>query len=118
MIIHLDSDLFEIVKCGTKNIEARVNDEKRKRLKIGDQITILKRPADIEQITAIVEDLIYYDNFVDLVADYTIEELYLNKYTKEEYLDLLKSFYSDEEIKQYGTVAIKFRIMDEVSQNK
>ena len=115
MIIHLDSDLFEIVKRGTKNIEARVNDEKRKRLKIGDQITILKRPEDIEQIIAIVEDLIYYDNFVDLVADYTIEELYLNKYTKEEYLDLLKSFYSDEEVKRYGTVAIKFRIMDKVS---
>ena len=115
MTIHLDSDLFEIVKRGTKNIEARVNDEKRKRLKIGDRITILKRPEDIEQITAIIEDLIYYDNFVDLVADYTIEELYLNKYTKEEYLDLLKKFYSDEEIKQYGTVAIKFRIMDKVS---
>ena len=115
MTIHLDSDLFEIVKCGTKNIEARVNDEKRKRLKIGDRIVILKRPEDIEQITAIIEYLIYYDNFVDLVADYTIEELYLNKYTKEEYLNLLKSFYSDDEIKKYGTVAIKFRIMGEVS---
>lgn len=112
MTIHLDPELFEIVKSGTKNIEARVNDEKRRKLKIGDQIIFLKRPDEIEQIAAIVEDLIYYDTFVDLVAAYTIEELYLNTYTKEEYLKLLKGFYSDEEIKRYGVVAIKFRIID------
>ena len=111
MIIHLDEDVFEVVKRGTKNIEVRVNDEKRRRLKIGDQITFFKRPNDIEKINAVVEDLIYYDDFKNLVKDYTMEELYLKEYKKEQYLDLLKRFYSDDEIKNYGVVAIKFRIM-------
>ncbi len=115
MIMHLDPDVFEVVKYGIKNIEARVNDEKRRKLKVGDKITILKRLEETEQITAIVEDLNYYDNFIDLVADYTIEELYLKKYTKEDYINLLKRFYSDEEINQNGVVAIKFKIIDRIN---
>ena len=53
MIIHLDEDIFEVVKYGTKNVEVRVNDEKRRKLKVGDIITFLKRPDDIEKIDAV-----------------------------------------------------------------
>lgn len=112
MIIHLDSDIFENVKHGTKNIEVRVNDEKRRRLKVGDKITFLRRPDEIDSIDAIVEDLIYYKDFKELVEDYTIEELYTAGYSKEDFLTLLKRFYSDDEINEYGTVAIKFKIID------
>ena len=111
MIIHLDEDIFENVKYGTKNVEVRVNDEKRRKLKVGDTITFLKRPDDIESINAIVEDLKYYKNFKELVDDYTIEELYSKGYSKEEFLLLLKRFYSYEEIDKYGTVAIRFKIV-------
>ncbi len=111
MTIHLYKDIFENVKHGTKKVEVRVNDEKRRRLKVGDKITFLLRPDDVESIDAIVEDLIYYKTFEDLVEDYSEEELYSSEYTKEEFLTLLKKFYSDEEIEKYGTVAIRFRIM-------
>ena len=111
MLIHLDEDIFENVKHGIKKVEVRVNDEKRRKLKVGDKIIFLKRPDDIERIDAIVEDLAYYNNFKDLVDDYTMEELYLKDYSKEEFLSLLKRFYSDDEINKYGTVAIKFKIV-------
>ena len=32
MTIHLDPDIFKIVKAGVKHIEARVNDEKKKKI--------------------------------------------------------------------------------------
>ena len=111
MQIHLDEGIFENVKHGTKNIEIRVNDEKRRKLKIGDKITFLKRPDDIESIDAIIEDLKYYKNFKELIEDYTIEELYSKESTKEEVLSLLNKFYSDDEINKYGTVAIKFKVV-------
>ena len=41
MTIHLDEDIFEVVKNGTKKIELRVNDEKRRKLKEGDIIIFL-----------------------------------------------------------------------------
>ena len=72
MKIHLDSDIFEIVKNGTKKVECRLNDEKRRQLKIGDKLIFLKRPDDMEKIETTIEDLKYYDNFSDMMNDYTI----------------------------------------------
>lgn len=83
MTIHLDDDIFAIVKNGQKNIEVRVNDAKRRKLKIGDEIIFLKRPNEDEQIKAIVTNLEYYSNFAELVKNYSIEHLYLKDYTKE-----------------------------------
>ena len=109
MIIHLDSDIFDIVLNGTKNIECRVNDEKRRKLKIGDTLTFLRRPDDIDKIDTIIEDLVYFDTFEQLVDNYNIEQIYLKDYTKEDFINLIKRFYSDEEISKYGVVAIKFK---------
>ena len=111
MNIHLDEDIFEVVKNGTKTVEVRVNDEKRRKLKVKDKITFLKRPDEIEKIDAVIENLTYYKNFEELVKDYKIEELYLSNFTKKEFLDLLKRFYRDDEINKYGVVAIRFKKM-------
>ena len=51
MKIHLDSDIFEIVKKGNKDIEVRLNDEKRKKLQVGDTLIFFKRPLEDESIT-------------------------------------------------------------------
>ena len=109
MIVHLDSDIFDIVDKEVKNIECRLNDEKRRKLKIGDKLIFLKRPDDIEKIEVIIEDLVYYDNFDDMVKDYAIEQMYLPGFTKENFINLLSRFYSKEEQEKYGVVAIKFK---------
>lgn len=108
MTIHLDDDIFAIVKNGNKNVEVRVNDEKRRKLKIGDEITFLKGPNENEQTKAIVTNLEYYTNFEELVKHYTIEQLYLKEYTKEDFVKLLEIFYSKEEQEEFGVVAITF----------
>ena len=109
MIVHLDPDVFEVVNMGYKNIEGRVNDEKRRRLHIGDKLIFLKRPDEIEKIEAVVEDLIYYKDFEEMIKNYSMREIYLEQYDKQYYLDLTKRFYSDEEIARDGVVAIKFK---------
>ena len=109
MIVHLRPDIFELVKNGTKTVEVRVNDEKRRKLKVGDIISFLKLPDNDEKIDAIVEELAYYKDFVSLVNHYSMEELYSSLYSKEDFINLLMSFYKEEEIQEYGTVAIKFK---------
>ena len=52
MVFHLDSDVFEIVRMGKKDIEVRINDEKRRTLNVGDSLVFLKRPNDDEEIRA------------------------------------------------------------------
>ena len=43
-----------------------------------------------------------------MVNYYNISELYDSKYSKEEFVELLKRFYSIEEQEKYGVVAIRF----------
>ena len=108
MKVHLHPDVFEIVRMGKKDIEVRVNDEKRRQLKVGDTLVFLKRPNDDEEIRAKVIGLEYYDFFDTLVDNYDMERIYLSNYTKDEYLEEMKRFYTSEEQEKYGVVAIIF----------
>lgn len=108
MKIHLHPDVFEIVKLGKKNIEVRINDEKRRKLKIGDDLVFLKRPNDDEEIRAKVIGLEYYNLFSELVEHYDMERIYLESFSKEEYLNEMKRFYTLEEQEEFGVVAILF----------
>ena len=113
MQIHLDPEIYEQVKNGTKNVEARVNDEKRRQIKIGDKIEVLKRPEETESLWVRVTKLVPFKDFKELADRYPIERLYSAGYTKEKYLALFPKFYTEEEINKYGTVAIEFEVVDE-----
>ena len=108
MTFHLHPDIFDIVKNGSKNVEVRLNDEKRRTLKIGDEIIFLKRPNEEEKIVAKITNLKYYDSFDSLVVNYPIERLFLSNYTNEMFLKELERFYSKDEQDKYGVVAIEF----------
>lgn len=108
MKVHLHPDVFEIVKLGKKNIEVRINDEKRRKLKIGDTLVFLKRPNDDEEIRAKVIGLEYYDFFSELIEHYDMERIYLEGFSKDEYLNEMKRFYTLEEQEEFGVVAILF----------
>ena len=108
MKFHLHSDVFDIVKDGKKDIEVRLNDEKRRCLNIGDTLIFLKRPDDLEEIRVKVVGLTYYDNFDELVYHYDMERLYLSNYSKEDYLKEMERFYTLDDQKKYGVMAIIF----------
>lgn len=111
MIIHLEEEIFDLVKNGTKNVEVRINDDKRRYLKVGDTCTFLKRPLEKDIINAKITNLVYYSNFFDLVKNYDIKFLYKEGYSKKEFLKLLNKFYTEEEQKEYGVVAIEFVVI-------
>lgn len=108
MKVHLHPDVFDIVSKGVKDIEVRVNDEKRRKLKVGDDLIFLKRPFDEESIYAKVVGLDYYNSFSELIENYEMARIYLPNYTKEMWLKEMARFYSDDEQYKYGVVAIKF----------
>ena len=108
MKVHLHADVFEIVKNGPKDVEVRLNDEKRRKLKIGDTLIFLKRPDEDEEIKAKVIDLKYYDNFSSLLKDFDMKRIYLENYTEEMYLKEMERFYPIEEQQELGVVAIVF----------
>ena len=110
MKVHLHSDVFDIVKAGDKDVEARLYDEKRKKLNIGDTLVFLRRPLEDETITAEVIDLVRYKTFEELVENYDMKRLYLDGYTKEMYLNEMSRFYTKEDQEEDGVLAIVFKV--------
>lgn len=111
MIVHLHPEVFDIVLSKDKDVEIRVNDEKRRKLNIGDTLVFLKRPDDKEEIKAIITNLVYFNSFLEVTNYYDMKRIYLEDTTKDEYINLMKNFYSDEEVEKYGVVAIEFKII-------
>ena len=111
MICHLHPDIFELVKNGKKDVEVRLNDEKRKKLHVGDKLLFLKRPLEVEKISATVTDLKYFNNLEEVVDYYSMERIHYPHLTKEEYLNDMQRYYSKEEQKELGVVCIIYDII-------
>ena len=113
MVVHLHSDVFDIVKNGNKDIEVRLFDEKRSKLKVGDTLVFLKRPLEEEVIKAKVVELVKYNNFSEVVDNYEMKRIYLDGYTKEMYLSEMRRFYTEEDENKFGALAIIFEVFDD-----
>ena len=74
----LNESPFERIKNGTKTIEFRLYDEKRKKVKIGDKIEFSKLPDLQEKILVDV---------LDIYRDETFENLFNKIYTDEEEIE-------------------------------
>ena len=71
---------------------------------------VVQAVLEEEKIVTKITRLKTFRNFKELVSEYDIERLYLNTFTKEEFLDLLGRFYSEEEQNKCGVVAIEFEV--------
>ena len=106
MMFHLHPDIFELVKNGKKDVEVRLNDEKRQQLKVGDKLVFLKRPDEVEKVISVVKELKYFNNFYEVADYYEMERIHNPKLTKDEYVNDMQRFYSKEEQEKYGVVCI------------
>lgn len=97
---------FERIKDGTKTIEFRLYDEKRRKIQIGDTIEFSKLPELQERI--IVEVL-------DIYKDITFEELFKKVLNNEKEIKRktksMEQYYSHEQEKEYGVVGIKIKLL-------
>lgn len=97
---------FERIKNGTKTIEFRLYDEKRSKIKIGDQIEFSKLPDLQETILVDVLDLYREDTFENLFKKlFTDEDEIKNKTVS------MHQYYSPDEEKQYGVIGIKISLI-------
>lgn len=80
---------YEAIKEGTKQIELRLYDEKRKEIQLGDTIEILKEPDLKESVIVKVIGLLHYESFPILLRD-------------------LEAYYPKEKQAKYGVLGIRF----------
>ena len=100
----LQEDPFERIKNGIKTVEFRLYDEKRKQIKIGDQIEFSKLPDMNEKLVVEVLDLYREKSFEILFRKlFTDEKEIVEKVTR------MYRFYSQEEQDKYGVLGIKIK---------
>ena len=107
--MNLRPKYFDFIKDGTKRIELRLYDEKRRSIQLGDIIEFAK--SDDEKFKAKVVGLLRYNSFADLFEDFDISILADNSMTKQELLEVLGEFYSDEKQAEFGVIGIRIKLI-------
>jgi len=109
MRMHLDDKYFNKIKNGTKTIEVRLYDEKRRELKVGDIITFDNR-SNNEKLEAKVTNLYVYKNFEELYKHHDKITLGYNEDEIASPSDM-RMYYSFEDTIKNGVVAIEIEVI-------
>lgn len=107
--MNLQPKYFDFIKDGTKRIELRLYDEKRQSIQLGDIIEFAK--SDDEKFKAEVIGLLRYDSFANLFEDFDISILADASMTKQELLEVLGEFYSEEKQAEFGVIGIRIKLI-------
>ena len=103
--MRVHDDPFNKIKQGTKKIEIRLNDEKRKSINIGDTIEFTNRKTS-EKMLVKVNGLFKYSNFEELYKNWDKVILGYDEDDTANPKDM-EEYYSKEEQEKYGVLAIK-----------
>ena len=103
----LNNEPFECIKNGTKTIELRLNDEKRKLLTVGDYIEFTNR-ITTEKLLVEVIDLFKYNSFEELYKHFNKIEMGYSINEEANPKDM-ENYYSKEEQEKYGVLGIKIK---------
>lgn len=95
---------FYKIKNGTKTVEFRLYDEKRKQLKIGDTIEFSLLPDLKEKILTEIVDLYHANTFKDLFTMLEIKDI-------ERKVNRMYEIYQPENEKKFGVLGIKIALI-------
>ena len=100
---------FALIKSGKKDIEMRLNDEKRRQVCVQDQIEFTNTETN-ERLTAVVVARHEYPTFDGLYAAFSKTRLgYLEDETA--HPSDMAQYYPEDEIRQYGVVGLEIRLL-------
>ncbi len=105
--MHLHPEPFNLIKKGTKTIEMRLYDEKRRQIKEGDLITFTNRETD-EKIDTEVLKLHIYPSFEELYKHFDKVSIGYNE-DETPNPDDMDIYYPKDKQKKYGVVGIQIK---------
>lgn len=109
-MMKLATEPFEWINTGQQIVEVRLFDEKRKKLAIGDTI-VFRRLDGKGEVRVLVRGLLRFDSFRDLFVFVPKEYLHHANLTVEEQVQRMRRYYSEDEEKKFGVLAIYFEVI-------
>ncbi len=111
-IMRLTSSPLKMIREGTKTIELRLLDEKRKGISVGDTIVFVNTEDENDILCVMVDDLYRFDSFEELYKNLPLLEC---GYTEDDIDSAspkdMELYYPKEEQEQYGVVGIKVSLI-------
>ena len=104
---------FNSIKSGRKKVEVRLNDEKRRELRIGDTIKFTKVPESNESLTVKIVQLREFPSFTEMYRSIPASELNAVGGSIDEMVERTYRIYTPEKENEWGTVAITIKLIEE-----
>jgi len=105
----LQNEPFNQIKLGTKKIEIRLNDEKRKIFEINDYIEFTNI-STLEIMFVKITNLYHFESFEKLFNNFDNSILGCGSYEE------MYKYYSREEENKYGVLGIEIKVLPKVNQ--
>lgn len=105
----LQNEPFKQIKKGTKEIEIRLNDEKRKFFEINDYIEFTNI-STLEIMFVKITNLYHFESFEKLFNNFDNSILGCGSYEE------MYKYYSKEEENKYGVLGIEIKVLPKVNQ--
>ena len=107
----LQAEPFRQIAEGTKTVEIRLNDEKRKTVKVGDVIRFTCLSDTEKKQETRVKALYDFPNFSALFASNLFDKCGCGDMSKTEAAECMYKYYTKEEEKLYGVLAIELSLI-------
>ena len=101
----LKKEFFDAISSGDKIYEVRLNDEKRKKLSVGDRLVFVIEPERKTYLQKKVANKLYFSSFEELSDNINPKLLGFND--QNSMLKTYHEIYKNFDIEKYGVVAIK-----------
>lgn len=106
----LQNKPFEKIKNGSKTVELRLYDEKRRLVGVGDKIVFTCFSDDARTVSVLVTAIHRFDSFEMLYKNIPHEKCGYVVGETADYRDM-EEYYSPEEQRKHGVVGIEFELM-------
>ena len=106
--MNLHDNPFSSIKAGTKDIEMRLYDEKRRKINIGDEIEFTNNVTG-EKVTVVVVNIHVFETFDEMYLSFNKIRLGYKENEQAKSTDMSK-FYNEEEIRQFNVVGIEIKL--------
>ena len=110
--MNLRNNPFYLIKDGKKDIELRLNDEKRQKIKKGDIIEFTNI-SNGEKVSVVVLNKYLFNTFTELYSQFDKVRMGYNEEDKADPKDM-EDYYSLDEINKYGVVGIEILLLEKV----
>ena len=111
MEMNLDTIHFNNIKNGLKIYETRILDQKRRKIKLLDEVKFIERGSN-RTFNAVITELSYFNNFKNAILDCGVKKVLPNVRSLEDGIKLYENIpgYKDGQ-RKYGVLRMKFKLL-------